>query len=119
MQGSSGLSKFADDTKPPDAPDGQDDIQRDLYTLEKWVHENLMRFNKTKYMELHLEQLYQHRQGDEPIESSPGEKDLGLLVGERLDMSWKCALTAQRAKRVLGHIQRDMASWAREKFLPL
>ncbi|TRZ13070.1 hypothetical protein HGM15179_014035 [Zosterops borbonicus] len=54
------LHKFTDYTKPSqmaDTPDGQDDIQRDLHKLEKWVHENLMRFNKTEYKVLHLEQL--------------------------------------------------------------
>ena len=52
------------------------------------------------------------------MESSPEEKNLAVLVDQKLNMTQQCALTAQKASHILGCIKRSVASRAREGFCP-
>ena len=81
-----------------------------------------MRFSKSKCIVLHMgrnNSMHQYRLGYELLEMSLAEKDVGVLVDNRLAMSQQCALVTKKANDILWCMKRSMASRLREVVLPL
>ncbi|KAF7235279.1 RNA-directed DNA polymerase from mobile element jockey, partial [Varanus komodoensis] len=119
------LFKFADDTKTGAVVTTEEQvlqIQKDLDRLWKWAGDNRMAFNVDKCKVLHLghrNSCHKYRLGDKWLESSTCERDLGVLVDCRLNMSQQCDVVVKRTNTTLGCIARSIASRSREVLLPL
>ncbi|PKU32581.1 hypothetical protein llap_17115 [Limosa lapponica baueri] len=63
--------------------------------------------------------MHQYRLGADLLQSSSEEKDLGVLVDNRMTMSQQCALVAKKASGALGCIRKSVTSRSREVILLL
>jgi len=81
-----------------------------------------MKFNKEKCKVLHLGKnkvMFQFMLRDVHLESSFAEKDLGVLLDTKSNVSHRCALATKRANGILGCIRQSIANSSRKVILLL
>ncbi|XP_065442239.1 dynein axonemal assembly factor 11 isoform X1 [Chrysemys picta bellii] len=81
-----------------------------------------MKFNKDKFKVLHLgrkNQFHTYRMGRDCLGRSTAERDLGVIVDHKLNMSQQHDAVAKKANMILGCINRCVVSKTGEVILPL
>ena len=63
--------------------------------------------------------MHQYRLGNDLLERSSAERDLGVLADNRLAMSQQGALVAKKANGILGCIKKSVANRSSIVILPL
>ena len=100
---------FADDTKiyhrlNKDDNTGEEAIQQDLNSLQKWSDTWLLRFNATKCKSMHMGTTNKKRDyylGDQLLPKTEEEKDLGVIITDNCKPTQQCSKVAAKALRAV------------------
>ena len=118
------ISKFADDTKlgrVVRTVDEKEVLQDELNKLSRWCQDWAMGFNSTKCKIMHFgkrNRKFKYTLGGFQLEESQKEKDVGVIINNKLTPFDQCAQAAKRANQALGMLKRsfkfrDMNIWPR------
>ena len=106
----SGVKMFADDTtlySHVSSPAGRAQLQADLNALNRWANTWLMSFNLSKCKVLHLGRAnpgLEYTMSGAMLDSTPLEKDLGVLVDADLKFREQASSAVAKATQILaGH----------------
>jgi hypothetical protein len=110
------IFKFADDTKLCKTVQGLEQVealQRDLDSLHEWSLTWQMSFNVNKCAVMHIGHNNGHHSytlGDQELNSTVSERDLGVTMDKNLKFSEQCSKVVKSANSMLGLIRRTIKS---------
>jgi len=99
--------------------EGQEALQRDLDRVEHWTMINGMKSNKSKCRILHLGWSNTRHKYKLWLDSSPAQRDLGVLVGSRVNRSQQPALAVRKTNPVVGCIKHGTTRWSKQVIIQL
>ena len=107
---------FADDAKIFRGIQSKEDIlalQEDLGRLDEWSEKWQLAFNVDKCKSLHIgarNTHHKYKMNGKGLEHIEEEKDLGVLIDEKLDFHRQAAAAVKKANRVLGLVKRTFSN---------
>ena len=110
------LGKFADDSKLLKSIENNADVEvlrEDLQKLELWAKTWQMEFNTEKCSVMHLgnhNECANYSLFNKPLMVSEKERDLGVIVDNKLKFSEQCDAAVSKANSALGMIKRNVVS---------
>ena len=119
------LKKFADDTKLGHDVSDQtrcDELQKSLDGLVEWSHTWGMQFNVAKCKVMHLGNRngkHVYTMAGQALGVTSAEKDIGVIVTDKLKPADQCRSAARTAQAVLGQITRAFHYRDRHVFVRL
>ena len=127
------ISMFADDTKVYDiihemnGTNGHIDLQVDIDALQEWAKTMQMLFHPLKCKVMHLglknpgrEYTMKTTDGAEhTLEEVSEEKDLGVIIDDKLTFSKHVTNQVNKANRIIGAIRHTFVNLDKANFLPL
>ena len=115
---------FANDTKVytvVNKEEEQHSLQNDINNLVHWSDKWLLKFNKSKYKHVHLGHATNKKYniGENEINQVTGEKDLGILIDDKLKFQQHINQQKNKASQRLGMSKRSFSYMDKEMFLTL
>jgi hypothetical protein len=115
---------FADDTKlyaVVNKEEEQHSLQNDINNLVHWSDKWLLKFNKSKCKYVHLGHATntKYKMGENEINQVTEEKDLEVLIDDKLKFQQHINQQTKKANQRLGMIKRSFSYMEKEMFITL